>query len=331
VTEILDCVAIQRKPIRQQLAIFEAVAVALAAFHEQGGLLHLDVKPPNILLSEPETEAIEVHIIDFDHSVFTMEDVEAENLVGDRNYYAPEVVQLLRSGRTAARLTQKADIFSLGVVFCEYLTGHPTLHGKGEEFYQLAYDGTLASRLGETRWCDDDTLSVRLSALLVKMLARQASQRPAARDVAEALQIVREEWASRKSQSKPVVLFHLDSKEKPPMSVTRVAEPAMSEAEHSGSAKRTFPPKTESVMEAFPEAIECVAGTWKHLSSSLGLADKSLPRYRVQSLALIGFVAGLSVVLGGWIAWPGFGLFERHRSIIRPVLEQLVPEARDMP
>ena len=101
-------------------------AAALAAAHDKG-ILHRDIKPENIMLTDSGTHAGQVKLLDFglaqqatDESgtleTATMLTV-AGMLAGTPQYMAPEVL----NGEPADR---RSDIFALGVVFYEMLSGH---------------------------------------------------------------------------------------------------------------------------------------------------------------------------------------------------------------
>jgi len=99
----------------QALAVVSQICEALRAAHEQG-VIHRDIKPENVLV----TESGQIKLADFGLSRPTEEDASRRftmtNMVmGTPDYMAPEQ----RSGQADHR----ADIFALGVMLYEMLTG----------------------------------------------------------------------------------------------------------------------------------------------------------------------------------------------------------------
>lgn len=100
----------------QALAIVAHICEALRAAHEQG-VIHRDLKPENVLV----TKQGQIKLADFGLSRPTGEDnsprfTMTNMVMGTPDYMAPEQ----RSGQADHR----ADIFALGVMFYEMLTGH---------------------------------------------------------------------------------------------------------------------------------------------------------------------------------------------------------------
>lgn len=130
---------IRTAPLLVKMRIMLATAKALASFHSCG-LIHGDLKPQNVLVNIDDPENPQVHIIDFDGSIFCMEDISALSLMGDVTYYSPEFAEKVIANKSAVTLTHKSDIFSLGVMFYEYHTGHSFLEQYTKEFYLISKD-----------------------------------------------------------------------------------------------------------------------------------------------------------------------------------------------
>jgi serine/threonine-protein kinase len=96
--------------LRRVAALVEKVAGAVDFLHDRG-ILHRDLKPSNILL---EKEWVEPLVCDF--GLAGRLDEASAGVVGTPAYMAPEQ----REGRP---LTAAADVWSLGAVLCELLTG----------------------------------------------------------------------------------------------------------------------------------------------------------------------------------------------------------------
>jgi serine/threonine protein kinase len=87
-------------------------AKALHYAHSRG-VIHRDVKPSNIMLTLDN----DVRIIDFGIALVTDSDVSRiEGIAGSPSYMSPEQVQ-------SADITPKSDLYSLGAVMYELLTG----------------------------------------------------------------------------------------------------------------------------------------------------------------------------------------------------------------
>jgi tetratricopeptide (TPR) repeat protein/predicted Ser/Thr protein kinase len=102
-----------RLPLERVLDLFRQTCEGLAAAHEQG-VIHRDLKPQNIMVDRQGR----VLIADFglaksyDQASLT----EAGKIIGTPHYMSPEQVK-------GVALDQRSDIYSLGVILYELLTG----------------------------------------------------------------------------------------------------------------------------------------------------------------------------------------------------------------
>lgn len=105
--------------------ILGPVCDALAHAHSKG-VIHRDLKSGNVILSKRENEEIQVKIIDF--GIAKTQSTESQKLtkpghtVGSPLYMSPEQCKL-------ETLTSASDIYSLGILTYEMITGVPPYYG----------------------------------------------------------------------------------------------------------------------------------------------------------------------------------------------------------
>jgi serine/threonine-protein kinase len=99
-------------PCSRACAWAAEVATALAVAHRKG-VIHGDVKPANILITEDDR----IKLTDFGMARLASRDSKDTPLLGSPAYWCPE--QIVGKPQDA-----RSDIFSLGVVMYEMVTGH---------------------------------------------------------------------------------------------------------------------------------------------------------------------------------------------------------------
>jgi serine/threonine protein kinase len=105
-------------PIEDVVEIVYKCAKALHYAHSRG-VIHRDIKPSNLML----TQSNDVRIIDFGIALVAGSDVSRiEGIAGSPSYMSPEQVQ-------SEEITNRSDIYSLGAVMYELLTGFRPFRG----------------------------------------------------------------------------------------------------------------------------------------------------------------------------------------------------------
>lgn len=128
-------------PLRERLGLFVPVCQAVQHAHEKG-ILHRDLKPGNILVTEGTGQPVP-KIIDFGIAkamhVNSLDDLtmltQADQTIGTPLYMAPEQIE---GGREP---DARCDVYALGVLLYELLTGQPPFDVK-----LLAADGMQAMK-----------------------------------------------------------------------------------------------------------------------------------------------------------------------------------------
>ncbi len=167
ITEYCDT---QRLSTDRRLALFTQVCRAIQHAHEKG-VIHRDIKPSNVLVTVQDGAAVP-KVIDFGiakaaaqsfafHTVAT-----ALGVLGTPAYMSPEQADL---GRTD--IDTRSDIYSLGVLLYELLTGQPPFQPK--ELMRLALDEVLRT----IREQDPPRPSTCLNKLARQKLVESAASR----------------------------------------------------------------------------------------------------------------------------------------------------------
>ena len=109
-------------PLNEAVNIIFQIAQGLKAAHEEK-IIHRDIKPGNILI----TEKGEVKIVDFGLAKLAgVHLTQSTSSKGTVAYMCPEQIR-------GAKVDQRSDIWALGVVFYEMLTGHLPFRGEYPE------------------------------------------------------------------------------------------------------------------------------------------------------------------------------------------------------
>lgn len=170
-TIAIDQVA--KLPFKTKLILLKTITHSLKILHDLK-IVHGDLKPDNILIKKTVTGSYTTKLIDFDDSYFDKQPPDNESIVGSPEYYSPELQLYVKEKVGKESMTTKSDIFTLGIVFTEYLNGkRPSFNEKYNSLAQSVADGNKAS----VRIKDESELP-GLSELINSMLRYEHDKRP---------------------------------------------------------------------------------------------------------------------------------------------------------
>jgi serine/threonine protein kinase len=149
-------------PVPQVLDIAFKCCSALEHAHQKG-LVHRDIKPANIMLQEDG----DVKLTDFGTALSLRSEVtQLSGLVGSPAYMSPEQVR-------EEVCTHRSDMFSLGVVLYQLLTGRSPFEGESDytTLYKVSNETPPAPRLLRTE------LPASADHAIMRALEKKASDR----------------------------------------------------------------------------------------------------------------------------------------------------------
>ena len=126
---------------RERLELFVTVCQAVQHAHQKG-IIHRDIKPSNVLVTWHDSKPV-AKVIDFgvakalhqpltDKSIYT----RIAQIIGTPLYMSPE-----QAGRSSVDIDTRSDIYSLGVLLYELLTGMPPFDK--QRLANAAYDEVI--------------------------------------------------------------------------------------------------------------------------------------------------------------------------------------------
>ena len=189
--ESLDPSDIARLDLRLQLVLLKSVAHSLKILHDLR-IVHSDLKPSNVLVKRTEL-GYTSKLIDFDSAYLAGSPPPSEEIVGTINYYSPELLGYIQEAGVAPhQLGVASDVFSLGLIYTEFLTGAPP------PFDAATYhEPAVAVRHGVTLRIPRGRIVPELADLVDQMLAADPAHRPTIAKVHAALMSIRTGPAER--------------------------------------------------------------------------------------------------------------------------------------
>jgi serine/threonine protein kinase len=190
VTEKVDAAELRTTDVASlefgtQLVLMKTVAHSLKILHDLR-IVHSDLKPSNILFKRTEL-GYTTKLIDFDSAYIAGRPPPPEEIVGTINYYSPELLGYIQeAGVSAAQMGPASDVFSLGLIYTEYLTGAPPPFDVA-----VYHEPAVAVRNGQTLRIPRAGVRPEIADLVDRMLAADPAARPPIGEVHSALMAVR--------------------------------------------------------------------------------------------------------------------------------------------
>jgi serine/threonine protein kinase len=193
-------------PLKQALEVGTQIAEALEKAHKQG-ILHRDLKPGNIMLTKSGAKLLDFGLAKPVQSMAAMASATAETMskpltdegkiVGTYQYMAPEQIQ----GQQADART---DIFALGAVLYEAVTGKRAFPGKS----QISVMSAILEKEPEPITSAQPLSPPALDHVIRRALAKERDERwQSAADVRAELKWIAE-GGSQSAVSLPIVARH---------------------------------------------------------------------------------------------------------------------------
>jgi serine/threonine protein kinase len=163
-------------PVHRTIEIFSQVCDALETAHDDA-IIHRDVKPSNIMLCQNDRGKDDIRVLDTGISKLVAEDEDVKSsgyitrnkeVMGSPMYMAPEQCM-------GKRTDIPADIYSLGCVIYEVLTGKPPFVGKN--VLETAYKHMNEAPKPIAPDSAHDKVLSRLEAVIFKCLAKDPNER----------------------------------------------------------------------------------------------------------------------------------------------------------
>jgi serine/threonine-protein kinase len=253
-------------PLERALAITRGVALGLGAAHAKN-IIHRDVKPENILLAGgnglPETPKL------LDFGIAAMKEgatavSRTHGLMLTPPYASPEQWK----GMAAEELDGRADLYALGGVLYEMLTGHTCFHAHNTEgwmYQHLQEEPQPPSRLRHEleKWPGVDALALGL-------LAKDRDQRP--RNAAELVELLDAVYRPASPKITPIATPRISLR-------TIVEQPSLS-GQHTGSGAKPIPapPRSNTIKWAVAGVLLlAIVGIWTMVQSSKSLPPAAVP------------------------------------------------------
>ncbi|MBL9005421.1 MAG: SUMF1/EgtB/PvdO family nonheme iron enzyme [Myxococcales bacterium] len=244
---------LERGPIGlDALRIARQIGSVLVAAHEHG-IIHRDLKPDNVIMvRDPEAPGGErAKVLDFGIAKIAEEQVfktQAGSILGTPAYMAPEQC------RGATEVTDKSDVYALGIMLYEMLCGRPPFTNAGVGEIMIMQMSKQPPPLREL----SPAVPQELADFVHRTLAKDPKARPTMRQVVDAV----EQLGALRTGPMPVVTAEPSGRNfTAPRPISHAGADAKTLMATDAAAVSAMPPRTIALPDAPPQNSPAVQRT----------------------------------------------------------------------
>lgn len=154
-------------PVREAVLMVIQAAEGLEQAHARG-VIHRDIKPSNLMATPADDGGFQVKILDFgvSRTMDTTQLTQTGSVLGTSTYMSPEQVK-------GEKVDHRTDLWSLGLVLYELLTGRPAFPGD----HHLAVQYAIVQNQPESARSLRPEIPPELHAIIVKALKKDREAR----------------------------------------------------------------------------------------------------------------------------------------------------------
>ena len=179
-------------PLKICIEITEQLLSSLNYLHNTLKIIHRDLKPENILIKLDKNNNIICKLIDFGMSTQIIEGKKLNDFLGTLNYCSPELI--LKKG-----YTEKSDIWSLGIIIFNLLTGC--------EAFKYQNDEELIDNIKYEDIKFDNINNNEMRYLLKQMLNKNDNERIDSKEALKNIQKIKENIKYSENDEKEYKVF----------------------------------------------------------------------------------------------------------------------------